>query len=205
MMLRLSLTIIFIILLTIEQVSSQSTRAPASALASRAITGLVLDDYGQPAVGAQIIIDRVGVRNQMEFINTDDAGRFKTPALLPGLYALDVQWPGYVIRPEPARPGFHRAGDHLTINLIKGGVITGRVTDMTGEPRVFVNVSAWRVRDAEGRSVARDYESRRTDDRGVYRLYGLEAGRYVVSAQAGSDVYVGGSEAGEEIPTAYAQ
>ena len=202
-MIRLSLTIIIIILLTIKQDSSQSTKAPALPSAGRAITGLVLDDSGQPVAGAQIIIDRVGVRGRMQFIHTDDAGRFKTSTLASGLYAMEVHWPGYIVRQKSVENEMHRAGEHLTINMIKGGVITGRVTDMTGEPIVSVNVIARRLRESEENSVAQYDSGRQTDDRGVYRIYGLEAGRYVVSAHIRSDVYVGGSEAVEEMPTYY--
>lgn len=62
--------------------------------------------------------------------------------------------------------------------------ITGRVLDPNGEPPALARVRAVRVRDAEGRPV-RDSDAGRdwtTDDRGVYRLYGLEPGTYVVAA-----------------------
>ncbi len=202
-MIRISLTVIIIILFTIEQASSQSTKAPLPASTGKVITGLVLDDSGQPVAGAQIIVDQVGVRDRMQFIHTDDAGRFKTSALASGLYAMEVHWPGYVIRSKSVETDMHRAGEHLTINLIKGGVITGRVTDMTGEPIVSVNVIARRVRESEENSVPQHDRGRQTDDRGVFRIYGLEAGRYVVSAHVSSGVYVGGSDAGDEMPTYY--
>ena len=68
--------------------------------------------------------------------------------------------------------------------LVKGGVITGRVTNASGAPVVAVQVLARRVRDAEGRLVRSDPFSRirPTDDRGIYRLFGLTAGAYHVVA-----------------------
>ena len=72
------------------------------------------------------------------------------------------------------------------------GVITGRVTDVTGEALVGVRVTPRRVRDAAGRRVtANDMMTglmqfgRMTDDRGVYRLYGLAAGDYVIGVNSG--------------------
>ncbi|HKQ75567.1 MAG TPA: carboxypeptidase-like regulatory domain-containing protein [Blastocatellia bacterium] len=217
-MIRLSLAAIITVLFILQHISSQfavavnraaiqsdqsSARAPATASAGEAITGLVLDDNGQPVEGAQIIIDRVGIRNQMQFINTDDAGRFKTPGLAPGLYAMEVHWPGYIIQPESTQPGMHRAGERLTFNMVKGGVITGRVTDTNGEPVVSDHVNANRLRDLDGRRTTPGYGGGRTDDRGVYRMYGLEPGLYIISVKAGSGVYVVGAETGDDTPTYY--
>ncbi len=176
-------------------------KAPASD--AGAITGLVLDDTGQPAADAQIIISRVGFRNQYQFLVTDAAGRFKAPGLAPGFYAIDVQWPGYILYSDSAKPGLHRVGEHLTFKLIRGGVITGRVTGANGEPIISATVSAHRARDQEGRRVGRDTEHQRTDDRGVYRMYGLVPGQYVVRVNTGSGIYAGGGETGEETPTYY--
>src|SRR5215813_7147401 len=198
-MIRLFLAVFIAALGAIQQAPSQSTKTPAPA--SGAITGLILDDDGKPVAGAQVIVDGVNKRNLMQFIDTDDAGRFKTSGLPPGLYAMEVHWPGYIMRPDGLRPGIHRAGENLTFNLIKGGVITGRVTDQTGEPVVSADVVAQRTHDLDGAKVKPDSEGNRTDDRGVYRIYGLQPGRYIVHVSAGSGIYVGGSETGEETPT----
>ncbi|HEY9429973.1 MAG TPA: carboxypeptidase-like regulatory domain-containing protein [Blastocatellia bacterium] len=62
------------------------------------------------------------------------------------------------------------------------GVITGRVTTLTGEPMVGVKVIALMVKDLNGDPYRRQFgeRPRYTDDRGVYRLYGLRPGIYVV-------------------------
>jgi hypothetical protein len=68
---------------------------------------------------------------------------------------------------------------------VKGGVITGRVLNAAGEPLVAVRVSAQLVRDANGQTaiggsgMGGDFQ---TDDRGIYRIFGLPAGTYVVAA-----------------------
>jgi hypothetical protein len=86
-------------------------------------------------------------------------------------------------------------------------VITGRVTDQFGEPIVGVRISAERVRDAEGKSATSAVSlnawnaSRLTDDRGVYRIFGLEAGAYVVGVN-GSTLINGFSGPGRrEVPS----
>jgi hypothetical protein len=65
------------------------------------------------------------------------------------------------------------------------GVITGRVTTLTGEPMVCVQVTAVLVKGLDGYPEPRELRrsTRQTDDRGVYRLYGLRPGIYVVFTQ----------------------
>ena len=65
------------------------------------------------------------------------------------------------------------------------GVITGRVTTLTGEPMVGVRVSALMVKDLNGNPERRQSGERQrfTDDRGVYRIYGLRPGIYIVYAR----------------------
>jgi hypothetical protein len=92
---------------------------------------------------------------------------------------------------------------------LRGGVITGRVTDARGEPAAGVRVNLVRVRTPEGapvREVNRFMGSleRSTDDRGVYRSYGLLPGAYLVSAGGGYSVntFEVGAHA-DEAPTFY--
>jgi Carboxypeptidase regulatory-like domain len=89
--------------------------------------------------------------------------------------------PGPVPVGERQDGGYYRVGDNVTITMIKGGVITGRVTNATGEPLIGVRVNAVMTRGAEGNTARRAAARPRfTDDRGFYRLYGLPPGTYVV-------------------------
>jgi hypothetical protein len=101
------------------------------------------------------------------------------------------------------QPDYHRIGDSVTLTLVKGGVITGTVTTSTGDPVVGIGVSAMMIRDADNRSpkTARlQFGERFTDDRGVYRLYGLPAGTYVISTSTRS-FYSGGNTFELDSPT----
>jgi hypothetical protein len=62
------------------------------------------------------------------------------------------------------------------------GVITGRVTTLTGETMVGVRVVALMVKGLDGSPERRQIGGlpRFTDDRGVYRIYGLRPGIYIV-------------------------
>jgi hypothetical protein len=159
------------------------------------ITGRVVSGDGGGLPNVRVFLNPVvsGRRSasnyQPEIIVTDVDGNFKFTGLAPRQYNVGVSsGKGYVIAPVPTseRPprGPYRPGDHVTFTLIRGGVITGRVTTSTGEPMIGVQVSAMMVRNFEGNSV-RDIViniglPRVTDDRGVYRIYGLMPGTYVV-------------------------
>lgn len=69
---------------------------------------------------------------------------------------------------------------NVDFQLLRGGVITGRITDPDGNPLVGEHVA---VNGQNTRHEVWILEGRyRTDDRGVYRVYGLAAGEYTVSA-----------------------
>jgi hypothetical protein len=174
------------------------------------ITGRVILEDGSPAEGARVSIIRVGIKqtsmhHTMQHFNTDSEGNFKATGLVPGVYNLGASLAGYVTAPAPAASLLHRIGEHVTINLVKGGVITGAVTDARGEPMIGEYVYACRVRDAEGSPLI---EGRRrysvgsiTDDRGIYRIYGLNPGSYILRVNADLGAFAGGAELRNGAPT----
>jgi protocatechuate 3,4-dioxygenase beta subunit len=119
---------------------------------------------------------------------TDEDGNMRFPQGIgpknePSFYWIRVSnAKGYA----PKRSVNQRIGDDITITMIKGGVITGRVTNAKGEPVLGASVAIEMARDAEGKpsrgSIELPYRS--TDDRGVYRFYGLTPGTYVVFTQS---------------------
>jgi carboxypeptidase family protein len=128
--------------------------------------------------------------NSSNRVATDDNGNFRLTGLAPRLYRVNLlQTRGYAVQQSPSSEGreqrYYRIGETATITLIKGGVITGKVTAADGEPLVGVYVGATMVRDAEGFKGRQLFgaRQRQTDDRGIYRLYGLAPGTYIVSAR----------------------
>ena len=98
---------------------------------------------------------------------------------------------------------YKQPGQSITVNegetitkidfaLVRGGVITGRITDTDGRPVIGerVNVVARDAPDTGRAMTVFDGSRNKTDDRGVYRIYGLSPGNYKVSigqtAAAGS-------------------
>jgi hypothetical protein len=78
--------------------------------------------------------------------------------------------------------GTHKTG--LTLTLVRGGVITGELRDARGRAIQDMTVRARRFgfRDGARALVAvPDVAPAITDDRGIYRIFGLPPGEYVVS------------------------
>src|SRR5262245_53776082 len=150
-----------------------------------AITGRVIGADGQPAPDAHVFARQISDKpGSQEAELADGEGNFKLTGLSPGAYLLNAYAPGYVNAEVSSEYDIHRIGENVTINLVKGGVITGRVTDETGEPIVNVSVIIRRLRDLEGKTTASRFESfgsriGRTDDRGIYRIFGLPPGIYL--------------------------
>ena len=152
-----------------------------------AITGRVLNENGQPISQAAVFVSGPPGSQQQRTTLTDNGGNFQVSGLDPALYFVRAVAPAYITAPrdpDSSLPSTFRIGESVTINLIKGGVITGTVTSPNGQPLVQAAVRASLVRDAMGKppSGPRFQFERITDDRGVYRIYGLAAGTYVVSA-----------------------
>lgn len=171
---------------------------PASARGS--LTVRVVDEANQPVQNALVMALGQGRSSRLSYDNASArSGKYVVANLEPGLYRVSASAPGYVQESLPSLqdfdlsalasdPTLYRPGDSVTIRLTKGGVITGRVTDADGQPVVGARVSALRVRDLNGTGAEDsgvDFfrpRERRTDDRGIYRLYGLRPGAYVVFA-----------------------
>src|SRR5262245_10586651 len=156
------------------------------------ITGRVVSEDGSGLPGMTVTLLPVAVDRRARTggsyhqTGTDLDGNFKFTGLEPRVYSVSASAaksyvPGPVPVGERLDGGWRRVGDFVTITMIKGGVITGRVTNATGEPLIGAQVNAAMARGAE-ENTARGAAARPrfTDDRGFYRIYGLPPGTYVV-------------------------
>lgn len=184
-----------------------------SAPATGVIQGTVVGDDGQPLADAQVSISsaRSGSSFGSTKWNTTQAdGKFRFTGLRNGAYKLTAESSGYTM-PDVEDPSgttaHYRVGSNVTLTLMKGGVITGSITDVTGGPMIAAPVRAVRVRDSLGRKPPMSFvfSNWRTDDRGVYRIYGLPAGAYVVSAGsiATPDTFTGFGSTIDGVPVYY--
>lgn len=177
------------------------------------IRGRVITENGQPIPHAIVSVFGISGRVNQTTVSretvADDDGNFVADGLEAIPYLVSAWAPGYVpasgsavLNPfELSEPHFVNVGEVVTVQLIRGGVITGHVTNEAGEPVVGAPVKATRVRDETGRLTNVDIGyahlwTRTTDDRGVYRIYGLAPGSYIVAA--------GGRDASSSRPTPFA-
>lgn len=213
---RLSLATLSLIFLAIHPVRGQQQATPpppqpdreesATSSSASSITGRVVDEAGQPLGNVMVYITSIGGVKVQRIIATDSGGKFQAVGLEPVVYGVNAFVAGYVnapsVVPDSNVGRYYRTGDSVTLTLVKGGVITGAVTNSAGEPVVAAPVLATRVRDAEGRIIRARYfgRPRSTDDRGIYRLYGLEPGAYVVSV-GGRGQFNGSGAYDNDVPT----
>jgi hypothetical protein len=153
---------------------------------------------GEPVQGALVLAMSAPPtgREQRASAKTDADGQYRITNLAPGMYRVVAQAPGFA-SPEEASGRFSReisldpgeTRDKIDFALVRGGVITGRVSDADDQPVVEQTISltlliagGWQ---SYSRPYSNNYEMMTTDDRGVYRIYGLPAGRYKVSIGEG--------------------
>jgi hypothetical protein len=176
-----------------------STPAPTG---TASITGTVTAEgsNARPIRRALVTLSGAELRGNRQAI-TDDAGGYGIRDLPAGRFTLSVTKPGYLIAyyggTKPGRgPGTPIAvTDGATVTGIDmkmqwGAVITGTVTDQTGMPQALVRVQVMEARVVNGERTFQYVGgiSQATDDRGVYRIYGLPAGDFVVGASSLSSI-----------------
>jgi hypothetical protein len=151
---------------------------------------VVVAGTGGPARRARVTLNAVeggGSRTAM----TDDEGRFAFEQVAAGRYNVSVSKNGHVGvtygQTRPGRPGTPiqlADGQKFAANLQlpRGSVITGTVIDEYGEATAGTQVRVLRYVMQGGRRALQQSGNGTTDDRGIYRVYGLQPGDYIVSA-----------------------
>lgn len=150
-----------------------------------AIGGRLTDMAGQPIVNATVYVSNAAyLRRESRHASTDEQGLFRVADLTRGVYYVTPNVPGYVPPDEEPWRRLYRPGDTANFTLMKGGVITGTVMTTAGDAMTGCTVQAIRIRDKEGHksSGSRLAAMAEVDDRGVYRLYSLPSGTYIVLA-----------------------
>lgn len=90
--------------------------------------------------------------------------------------------------------------EDFDFSLIRGGVITGKVVDPDGQPMIEEEVYAFSPRDPGFGSVR---PAAITDDRGIYRIFALRPGSYVVAAAKDDVRYTRNPRPGPYVRTFY--
>ena len=188
-------------LTAIAQVHSPDNRPRNCSISGRVVIG------GNPAANAQVIVSEIpasrAVRSSVSLTQdnplartvykarTDADGRYQVTDLPAGRYGVDVLSRAYVSAEKDADAGWGKAvtlddgeaHDKVDFALLRGSVITGRVTDSEGHPVIASPVYLFSIEKTGPMRVNGTGRGGwvKTDDRGVYRAYGLRAGHYLVS------------------------
>ncbi len=159
----------------------------------------------KPAPGVPVGLRKViggGMPEPFLQATTDQNGVYRITNVTPGTYDVLPAAPAFIV----ADPGFtNQRGKNVVMgdgedvegidfSLVRGGVITGKVTDADGNPIIQQQVNLYSVDAFSAQQPIRQVYSSlniQTDDRGVYRFFGVNTGRYKVAAGRADDVFAG--------------
>lgn len=167
-------------------------KQPAAKTPHGSVSGRVtLKD--KPAPGIVVGLKRTDSTNpydQFSKATTDHEGVYRITNLAAGSYQVMAAAPGYIASDASnARQasivvvGEDENVDDVNFSLVRGGVITGKITDADGKPMIQMQVTVYRVDDKQNPPRPPYAESNgQTDDRGIYRIFGLNPGKFKVAA-----------------------
>jgi hypothetical protein len=129
---------------------------------------------------------------------TSPEGSFQFIALAAGDYSISAQKPGFILQQDAEESSstvkLTSSVEDFKLRLTPLGVMTGRVVDQAGQPLRAVDIALLTVRIEDGLRQTSTARSASTDDRGMYRLWDLQPGKYYVKAagrRGGTYLYVG--------------
>src|SRR5262245_3399399 len=206
----LSLTITLLVSLFMPDFASGSPQKAATNAnpPTRSIAGSVTI-AGKPAphITVVFLLDN----NDLAVVGrtvTDEASHFKFAGLPSGRYLARVIAPTWAAAettdPESeGKPASLKEGEELQgldLSLVRGAVITGRVTDHKGLPVEGEQIMLCQISDDGSKLPCHQYSRAEfeTDDRGIYRIYGIPPGRYTLSvgkdrSEMGGVLHTGGN------------
>jgi hypothetical protein len=203
---------VFVVAVLPALVAGQTPRdavAPAAAVGQGVIAGIVAADdaNGRPVRRAVVTVSGAGLNGDRRTV-TDDLGHFTLAGLPAGRYTLSATKAGWLTAyygsKHPGRPMFGGSpivlldGQRLTtvaLRLLHGSVIAGVITDAFGRPTPTVEVQALPVHVENGQRTVDPMGGQGmglngpgsfvpSDDRGIYRLYGIPPGDYLIVASS---------------------
>jgi len=129
---------------------------------------------------------------------TDADGIYHLTDVPPGSYQILPMAPAYVVTDYTAFGGQGKGlilsegerVDGIDFSIVRGAVVTGKVTQSDGKPVIDEPVYLVAAVQNNQRGPRFTDPSRfMTDDRGVYRMYGITPGRYKISVGASEETF----------------
>jgi len=198
---RISRSVLFLPALLVLTINIEAQVSSAVVSPSTGVIGGHVTSGGQPVPVVAIILepfDPSTAKTPLPRAITNDEGKYRLAGVPEGRYVVKPFAPAFVVANGPdsdkagtrLSSGLGLAGFIVTVArgdvvegidfaLEAGGVITGRVTDDGGRPVVALSVDCQRTNE-QGQITGASSKFP-TDDRGIYRVYGLPTGKYLVS------------------------
>jgi hypothetical protein len=163
---------------------------PASRSNASIVGHVLTPDSNSPVRAADVVA--VNITGRRVSTTTDENGAYQLERLTEGEWQVTASKGGYVTwqfgqrRPYQAPPPVTlKRGERFTadIPLTRGGAISGRVYDASGDSVAGLQVRVYRATMEQGtRRLKAVGVPDMTDDTGAYRVYGLPPGDYYVAA-----------------------
>ena len=214
------MVLVLVLLLTqaVQQTPPPRDAKPSAGSGTAVIAGRVVDaETGAPIGGAMLQIGPVKIGERPTQVEADHRGQFKLTGLAAGDYAIVASPPEFrashllhILNNDFASlmtgkmsPSVQLKNgevlDDLVLRLPRALAIDGMVLNEFGEPMANVEVSAEIV---QGLPLGGS-RGQATDDRGIFRLFGLSPGTYRVCASPTRDWQGPAPTAGETVQHRY--
>jgi len=180
------------ILLVLSLVIFAQAQTAPDKVSGATVTGKVtIKGKAAPGVAVVLVLNLQGEQRATRYkAFTDDTGTYRITNVPPGKYSVQATTPAFVAVDHATSPfgksvtlliNKDETVENIDFDLLRGGVITGKVTDSDGRPLIEEKVSI-SIAESNPNSNFYGHRGTQTDDRGVYRLFGIPPGNYKVSA-----------------------
>lgn len=150
----------------------------------------IYQDTERPVRRAPVVLVSGEESSQSRTTVTDGKGEFSFKNLPAGRYHIVVNSPGYLNGFPQFDLNKRKATDvsvdgtssaEAVVRAERGGVITGKITYPDGEPAVGAQINVFMKEGKRWSHATFVSSGAQTDDRGIYRIYPLQPGEYVLS------------------------
>ena len=172
---------------------SSPPQIPRDNSAQQTGTSVIRGRVVSAATGEPLRKARVTLLVNIPAVFTDNEGRFAFTNLPAGRYTVSARKTGYATTiygaaqagspPIAVEVASRATVDGIEIRMPKGAAISGHVIDQFGDPIERAFVTAQRLTRAGGLPNLVTQAATMTDDLGEYRLGGLPAGSFIISAR----------------------
>lgn len=177
---------------------ANSQTKPAQKNADATVSGKVTIK-SKPAPGIVVGVRSIqrGDNDPTFKATTDQEGNYRITGVPAGNYEVAPVAPAFVVADIDAPRGKilviteTENVEGIDFEMTRGGVVTGKATDSDGNPVVAERVSLSPVDQSNQRRADPFSLGFQTDDRGIYRVFGVPPGRYRVSIGQGENGFNG--------------